>query len=139
MTPAADKTKEAKETPAAMSRVGVTVEGAVARVALHNPPLNVIDLAMMDELARALTALEARPEIPIVIVSGSEKAFSVGVDVAAHTPDKIDEMLSKFHGAILKLVGLKKVTIAAVRGHCLGGGAELAMVCDMVYTSENAT
>lgn len=139
MTPAADKTKEAKETPAAMSRVGVTVEGAVARVALQNPPLNVIDLAMMDELARALTALEARPEISIVIVSGSEKAFSVGVDVAAHTPDKIDEMLSKFHGAILKLVGLKKVTIAAVRGHCLGGGAELAMVCDMVYTSETAT
>ena len=139
MTPAADKTKEAKETPAAMSRVGVTVEGAVARVALQNPPLNVIDLAMMDELARALTALEARPEISIVIVSGSEKAFSVGVDVAAHTPDKIDEMLSKFHGAILKLVGLKKVTIAAVRGHCLGGGAELAMVCDLVYTGETAT
>ncbi len=139
MAPAADKTKEAKETPAATSRIAVTVEAPVARLVLQNPPLNVIDFAMMDELAQALTDMEARPEISMVILSGSEKAFSAGVDVGAHTPDKIDDMLSKFHGAILKLVGLKKVTIAAVRGHCLGGGAELAMVCDMVYTTDSAT
>jgi cyclohexa-1,5-dienecarbonyl-CoA hydratase len=59
--------------------------------------------------------------------------------VAAHTPDKIEEMLAKFHGVIRGLVASKKVTIAAVHGHCLGGGAELAMVCDLVYTSELAT
>ena len=139
MTPAADKTKEAKEAPAAATRIAVTVEAPIARLVLQNPPLNVIDLAMMDELSQALTDLEARTEISVVILSGSEKAFSAGVDVAAHTPDNIDEMLGKFHGAILKLVGLKKVTIAAVRGHCLGGGAELAMVCDMVYTTDSAT
>lgn len=139
MTPAAGKTKDVKDAPAAMSRIDVKIEGAVARLVLQNAPLNVIDLAMMDELSRALTDLEARSEISVVILRGSEKAFSAGVDVAAHTPDKIDEMLSKFHGAILKLVGLKKVTIAVVRGHCLGGGAELAMVCDMVYTTESAT
>ncbi len=139
MIPAADKTKEAKEAPTAATRIALTVEAPIARLVLQNPPLNVIDLAMMDELSQALTDLEARPEISVVILSGSEKAFSAGVDVAAHTPDNIDEMLSKFHGAILKLVGLKKVTIASVRGHCLGGGAELAMVCDMVYTTESAT
>ena len=139
MTPAADKTKEAKEAPAAATRIGLAIDGSVARLTLQNPPLNVIDLAMMDELSQAVTDIEARPEISVVVLNGSEKAFSAGVDVAAHTPDKIDEMLSKFHGAILKLVGLKKVTIAAVRGHCLGGGAELAMVCDMVYTSDSAT
>jgi cyclohexa-1,5-dienecarbonyl-CoA hydratase len=139
MTPAADKTKEAKEAPAATSRIAVTHEGSIARITLQNPPLNVIDLAMMDELSQALTDLEARPETSVVILSGSDKAFSAGVDVGAHAPDMIDDMLSKFHGAILKLVGLRKVTIAAVRGHCLGGGAELAMVCDMVYTSEAAT
>lgn len=139
MAPAADKTKETKETASVTARIAVTLEAPIARLALQNPPLNVIDLAMMDELSQALTDLEVRPEISVVILNGSEKAFSAGVDVAAHTPDKIDEMLTKFHGAILKLVGLKKVTIAVVRGHCLGGGAELAMVCDMVYTSETAT
>jgi cyclohexa-1,5-dienecarbonyl-CoA hydratase len=47
-------------------------------------------------------------------------------------------MLTKFHAVIRALVATKKVTIAAVHGHCLGGGAELAMVCDLVYTTENA-
>jgi cyclohexa-1,5-dienecarbonyl-CoA hydratase len=139
MAPVADKTKETAEVPGAQSRVAVVLEGPVARLTLQHPPLNIIDLAMMDELSQAVTDLEGRPEISVVMVSGSEQAFSAGVDVAAHAPDKIDEMLSKFHGAILKLVGLKKVTIAVVRGHCLGGGAELAMVCDLVYTSDAAS
>ena len=52
--------------------------------------------------------------------------------------DKVDEMLTKFHAVIRGLVATKKVTVAAVQGHCLGGGAELAMVCDIVYTTESA-
>jgi cyclohexa-1,5-dienecarbonyl-CoA hydratase len=60
------------------------------------------------------------------------------VDVAAHTPDKVEEMLGKFHAVIRSLVATRKITIAAVRGHGLGGGAELAMVCDMVFTTESA-
>jgi cyclohexa-1,5-dienecarbonyl-CoA hydratase len=80
-----------------------------------------------------------RPDIAILIVSGSQRAFSAGVDVAAHTPDKVEQMLNKFHGVIRALVGSKKVSIAAVHGICLGGGAELAMVCDLAYTSELAT
>ncbi|MFZ1931540.1 MAG: enoyl-CoA hydratase/isomerase family protein, partial [Candidatus Sulfotelmatobacter sp.] len=61
-----------------------------------------------------------------------------GVDVAAHTADRVEEMLTKFHAVIRALLNTKKVTIAAVHGHCLGGGAELAMVCDVVYTSTSA-
>jgi cyclohexa-1,5-dienecarbonyl-CoA hydratase len=106
---------------------------------LQHPPLNVIDIPMMEELAGALREVEERPEVVAVIFSGSQKAFSVGVDVAAHTPDKVEDMLGKFHAVIRAIVASKKVTIAAVHGHCLGGGAELAMVCDLVYTSELAT
>jgi cyclohexa-1,5-dienecarbonyl-CoA hydratase len=73
------------------------------------------------------------------VISGSGKGFSAGVDVAAHTPDKVEEMLAKFHAVIRSLVGSLKVTIAVVHGACLGGGAELAMVCDLVYTSDSAT
>ena len=139
MAPAAEKAKETQEAPAALSRVAVAIDGSVARLSLQHLPLNIIDIAMMDELSEALADLESKPEISVIVVSGAEKAFSAGVDVAAHTPEHIDEMLTKFHGVILKLVGLKKVTIAAVRGHCLGGGAELAMVCDLVYTTAAAT
>jgi cyclohexa-1,5-dienecarbonyl-CoA hydratase len=121
------------------SRITPEHHASVARITLLNPPLNIIDIPMMDELADALAEIEARSDIAIVILSGSQKAFSTGVDVAAHTPDKVEQMLAKFHGAIRMLVSSKKVSIAAVHGHCLGGGAELAMVCDLVYTSELAT
>jgi cyclohexa-1,5-dienecarbonyl-CoA hydratase len=110
-----------------------------ARISLRNPPLNVIDLAMMEELGQALAEIEGRDDISVVILSGAGKAFSVGVDVAAHTPDKIAGMLSKFHAVILAVVNSKKISIAGVHGHCLGGGAELAMVCDLVYAAENSS
>lgn len=110
----------------------------MVRIYLRNPPLNVIDLQMMDELSHALAEIESQKEISIVVISGEGESFSAGVDVAAHTPDKVEAMLTKFHTAIRALVSLKKVTIAEVKGHCLGGGAELAMVCDLVYTTESA-
>ena len=116
----------------------VEILSPVAHITLHHPPLNVIDVGMMAELARALTEIEARPDVSVIVLSGEGKAFSAGVDVAAHTPDKVDEMLGKFHGIIRALVATKKVTIAAVHGHCLGGGAELSMVCDIAYTAESA-
>ena len=115
------------------------MEPPIARIVLNNPPVNVIDIPIMNELAEALNEIEMRPDIAILIVSGSQRAFSAGVDVAAHTPDKVEQMLNKFHGVIRALVGSKKVSIAAVHGICLGGGAELAMVCDLAYTSELAT
>ena len=92
----------------------------------------------MEELAQSLAEIESRPDISVIIFSGEGKAFSAGVDVAAHTPDKVDGMLTKFHAVIRALVATKKVTVAVVHGHCLGGGAELAMVCDLVYTAESA-
>ena len=124
---------------AKLARVSLAVETGIAHIVLRHPPLNVIDIPMMEELALALREIESAPDLTTLIFYGSQKAFSVGVDVAAHTPDKVEEMLGKFHAVIRALVASKKVSIAVVHGHCLGGGAELAMVCDLVYTSELAT
>src|SRR5579859_5427306 len=121
-----------------LRRIALEFDGTVARIALRNPPLNVIDVAMMEELAHALAEIETRQDVSVIVLSGEGKAFSVGVDVAAHTPDKVEEMLTKFHAVIRALVATKKVTVAAVHGHCLGGGAELAMVCDLGYTTERS-
>jgi cyclohexa-1,5-dienecarbonyl-CoA hydratase len=121
-----------------LARLTLDIGSSVGRIILRREPLNVIDVAMMEELAYALKEIEARSEISVIVLSGAGKAFSAGVDVAAHTPDKVEEMLVKFHAVIRLLVASKKVTIAAVHGHCLGGGAELAMVCDMVYTTASA-
>jgi len=114
------------------------VRPPVARITLHNPPVNVIDIAMMEELATAIADGEARSDVSTIVFSGSDKVFSAGVDVAAHVPDKVNEMLSKFHHVLRLLISSQKVLIAAVHGHCLGGGAELAMVCDIVITSDSS-
>ena len=129
----------ATQPAAKYSRIALELNAPIARLTLSNPPLNIIDISMMEELFEALTEINARSDISVLIVSGSQKAFSVGVDIAAHTPDKVEQMLTKFHSVIRTLIGLPKVSIAAVHGMCLGGGAEIAMVCDMVYTSELAT
>jgi len=121
-----------------LSRLIVEPRRTEFRICLHNPPLNVIDIPMMEELTQTLAEIEARPDISTIILSGEGPNFSAGVDVAAHTPEKVESMLAKFHGLIRLLVSSRKVTIAAVRGHCRGGGAELAMVCDLVYTTDNA-
>jgi cyclohexa-1,5-dienecarbonyl-CoA hydratase len=126
-------------TPPSPKSLNVSIEhGPLARVTLTHPPLNVIDFQMMDELLAALQQLEQRREISVVIISGGERGFSAGVDVAVHTPEKIQTMFQKFHGVIGALVKFPKITIAEVHGVCLGGGAELAMVCDMAYTTEKA-
>jgi cyclohexa-1,5-dienecarbonyl-CoA hydratase len=121
-----------------MSRIAIEVQGPVARVTLNHPPLNVIDFQMMDELAEALRHLEQRRELAVVIISGGERGFSAGVDVAVHTPDKIQTMFQKFHGMIGALVKFPRITIAEVHGVCLGGGAELAMMCDISYSTRQA-
>jgi cyclohexa-1,5-dienecarbonyl-CoA hydratase len=119
-------------------RLAVDIVPPVARIVLQNPPLNVVDISMTEALAQTLNEIETRADISVVVVSGDGKGFSAGVDVGAHTPDKVEEMLHKFHAVIRALVASKKVTIAAVHGHCLGGGAELAMVCDLVFTTDSA-
>jgi cyclohexa-1,5-dienecarbonyl-CoA hydratase len=118
-----------------LARLAVDVTSATARITLLHPPLNVIDIPMMEELAQALADIERRSDVSVVVISGGGRGFSAGVDVAAHTPERVEEMLTKFHAVVRALISTKKVTIAAVHGHCLGGGAELAMVCDVVYTT----
>jgi cyclohexa-1,5-dienecarbonyl-CoA hydratase len=123
---------------ATYSRLMVSLQAPVTRVIFANPPVNVIDLEMMDELQAVLAELEQRADIVALVFAGSDRAFSAGVDIGIHTPEQAQAMLTKFHAVIKAVVASKKVTIAAVRGTCLGGGAELAAVCDMVFTADSA-
>jgi cyclohexa-1,5-dienecarbonyl-CoA hydratase len=120
------------------SRIELRIADRVAQIILKNPPLNVIDIPMMEELAQAIAQLDAQPRSAILLITGDGRSFSAGADVAAHTPGKMKEMLEKFHAVIRALLNTRKITIASVQGHCLGGGAELAMVCDLVYTTDAA-
>jgi cyclohexa-1,5-dienecarbonyl-CoA hydratase len=122
----------------AFQRITLDVSPPAGRIVLSHPPLNVIDLKMMDELLAAIEQLNERADVSFLVVAGSPRAFSAGVDIAAHTPAHVGPMLAKFHSVIRAVAATSKVTLAAVRGACLGGGAELALACDMIFCTEDS-
>jgi cyclohexa-1,5-dienecarbonyl-CoA hydratase len=125
--------------PTATSAVAVARSGRSAELTLDRPPLNVLDLEALGALDRALAELEGDDALQVLVVRGAGgRAFSAGVAVEDHTPERIGPMLETFHRALRRLAGLPAVTIAAVSGHCLGGGLELAMSCDLVVAAESA-
>ena len=127
------------QTSTQFERITLQVNPPIAHVSLAHSPVNVIDITMMGELLSALSEGAAAPGVSTIILSGAGKCFSAGVDIGAHTPDKTEEMLRKFHAVVRAIVTAKPVTMAVVHGNCLGGAAELAMVCDIVLTTDSAT
>jgi cyclohexa-1,5-dienecarbonyl-CoA hydratase len=74
-----------------------------------------------------------------VLRGGGGRAFSAGVDIKDHTREKVPEMLAVVHGVMRKLLAVPQVTIAEIRGVCLGGGCELASCCDFIVASEDSS
>jgi enoyl-CoA hydratase len=119
----------------------VRTEGAIGIVTLNRPQaLNALNSAMMDELAAALDGFEADGAIRCVIITGSEKAFAAGADIT--------EMAGKTFAEAYKedfitrnwerVAQTRKPVIAAVAGYALGGGCEVAMMCDFIIAADNA-
>ncbi|HEX9764025.1 MAG TPA: enoyl-CoA hydratase/isomerase family protein [Candidatus Acidoferrales bacterium] len=125
-----------------MSQAGhieVERDGGVARVWLNRPPLNVLDIAALEELGAALDALPSPPHVRFLVFQGrGERGFSAGVEVRDHTPDRVGQMLSTFHAVFRKLWASDWITVAAVHGNCLGGGMELATFCDFCLATHTA-
>ena len=119
--------------------VRVERDGRAATLVVARPPLNILDLDTLAALDAELDRLAAEPELQLLFVRGEgERAFSAGVAVQDHTPDKLDRMLASFHGVIRRLRALEAMTVALVDGNCLGGGLELASACDLVVATERA-
>jgi cyclohexa-1,5-dienecarbonyl-CoA hydratase len=112
----------------------------VTCITMERPPLNVLDIQLLRELDREITACAADTTTDVVLIRGAgTRAFSAGVDIRDHTREKVPEMLEIVHGVMRKLLSLPQVTIAAVRGVCFGGGCELATCCDFIVASEDSS
>ncbi|MBU3613849.1 enoyl-CoA hydratase [Polynucleobacter sp. Latsch14-2] len=117
------------------------VDGKVATITLNRPQvLNALNDELMDELGAALIGYDADDNIGCIIITGSEKAFAAGADIASMAKYEFHEVyrsdyISRNWEHIRKV---RKPVIAAVSGYALGGGCELAMMCDMIMAADNA-
>jgi len=120
--------------------VNVDKNDRLQTITWDRPPLNVLDIVLLRELDEILQRCATDASVDVVILQGQgARAFSAGVDIKDHTKEKVPEMLDVVHGVIRKLLALPQVTIAAVRGACLGGGCEVASVCDFIIASEESS
>ena len=117
-----------------------TVEDRVGRISLARPPLNILNIAMMREMGRALEeCAQAREMVAVLFEAAPDtRAFSAGVAIEEHLAETIYQMLESFHNIFRALEAMGKPVVALVGGAALGGGCELVAACDIVVASESA-
>lgn len=113
-------------------------EGRVLWLRLARPKANVLDAEMVGALRTALTRAAGEGGLHAVLLEGEGPNFSYGASVAEHLPGRVAGMLAEFHGLFFDLIRLGRPLLAAVRGHCLGGGLELAAFCHHVVAAPDA-
>jgi cyclohexa-1,5-dienecarbonyl-CoA hydratase len=121
---------------------GIRVEpldgGAIRRVVLATPKANILDAAKLAALTEAFEEARADRGLKAILIEGEGDHFSFGASVPEHLPGKFEEMIPAFHAMFLRLLDTSVVTVAAVRGQCLGGGLELAAFCHRIIASPAA-
>jgi len=113
--------------------------GAIVQLWLQRPPLNILDLDTIGRLRGKLEQALGDPEVGLIEIHGSAKAFCAGVEIRDHFPERAPGMLDAFHALIRSVLYARAPVIAVVQGFCLGGGMELALAADFVLASEDAT
>lgn len=119
----------------------VDVEDHICLIKLNRPDaLNALNAQLLEELSKALTTAQANDKVRCIVLTGSDKAFAAGADVTemagkSFTDVMSEDMFAKDDRAIR---AVRKPIIAAVAGYALGGGCELAMICDFIIAADNA-
>ncbi len=118
--------------------VDLTFEGSVATLTLKRPPLNVMNIDMMEQMNAALLELRDRKALKVLLVRGSSQAFSAGIDISEHTRERVGRLLQVFHRIFETIRMLDIIAVAAVEGVAFGGGFQLAIGCNIVVASASA-
>jgi enoyl-CoA hydratase len=123
-----------------MNHIKVEQRDRVVTVQLHRPEvLNALNTELMTELVDTLRPLDRDPAVGCFVITGSERAFAAGADIREMEPKSSVEMLAEdFFAGWDGFAALRTPKIAAVAGYALGGGCELAMMCDVIYAADTA-
>jgi cyclohexa-1,5-dienecarbonyl-CoA hydratase len=113
-------------------------EKSVARIILNSPKANVLDSIMMSELTQVFRELKTMNDIKAITFEGEGDHFSFGASVEEHKKELAGEMLKNFHGLFYSIIDLSIPSIAKISGQCLGGGMELALICNLLFADRSA-
>lgn len=113
-------------------------DGAVLKITLNAPKANILEAAMLGEIACTLAGLSNEKSLKLIVFEGDGKHFSFGAAVPEHTKENAAMMLRAFHGIFYDMVRLLVPSMAIVRGQCLGGGMELALFCNFIVADNTA-
>ena len=118
----------------------VEVEPPIATVTLNRPKvLNALSPAVIAEVSAALAELDADDSVRAVVLTGGAKVFAAGADIQDMADQgPVDQLLRDQTGRWAPLAGFKKPLIAAVNGYALGGGCEVALMCDLIVAGDTA-
>jgi len=124
----------------AFETIIVDTRGKVGLITLNRPKaLNALNKQVLDELLVALNAFDANASVGAIVLTGSEKAFAAGADIKEmQTKGYVDVYLEDMFAGWEGFTRIRKPIIAAVAGYALGGGCEVAMMCDFIIAADNA-
>jgi cyclohexa-1,5-dienecarbonyl-CoA hydratase len=113
-------------------------DGAIWRVVIATPKANIVDMEKTELLTSIFVRAREARHLKAILIEGEGRHFSFGASVEEHLPGKFDSMIRGFHRLFHRMLDSSVVTLAAVRGQCLGGGLELASFCHRVFASSDA-
>ena len=111
---------------------------SVARIILDDGKGNVLDNIMMNELLELFGSFSKNNDLKLITFEGAGRNFSYGASVEEHTKEKVVEMLSTFHQMFYKIMDMSIPALAKISGQCLGGGNELALMCNFLFADKTA-
>jgi len=119
-------------------RIEVLDDGAIWRVLLATPRANTLDIEKAELLCSIFARAREEQGLKAVVIEGDGPHFSFGASVEEHLPEQVEAMLHGFHQLFYSMLDASVMTLAAVRGQCLGGAMELAIFCNRIFASPDA-
>ena len=113
-------------------------DGQVVSLALNAPKANVLDAEMMTALQSALDDLGKQPDLKLIQITGAGDHFCFGASVGEHVKEKAPDMLKQFHNLFYTMADIAIPSAAVISGQCLGGGLELALMCNFMFVDRSA-
>ncbi len=120
-------------------KISYSYQNAVANILLDDGKGNILDRLMMDELQYVLDSFTGKANLKLIVFEGAGKHFSYGASVEEHRKESAPIMLRSFHQLFYSLINLSIPALAKVSGQCLGGGLELALMCNFIFADKSAT